>query len=64
MLTSYVLLTYHKAIVVEQLIISGRYQDVSNVLRDELRMIEKLDAEDAHRLEARGTSHTSKVWRH
>jgi putative addiction module CopG family antidote len=50
--TRNVVLTDHQAIVVVQLVTSGRYQNASEVLRDGQRMIETRDAEDAFRLEA------------
>jgi antitoxin ParD1/3/4 len=45
-------LTNHQAIVVEQLVSSGRYQNASEVLREGLRLIEQREAEDASRLVA------------
>ena len=50
--TRNVVLTDHQAALVEQLVISGRYQNASEVLREGLRLVEQREAEDAHRLEA------------
>lgn len=50
--TRNIVLTDHQAAFVEQLVVSGRYQNASEVLRQGLRMIEQREAEDAARLEA------------
>jgi len=50
--TRNVVLTDHQAALVEQLVQSGRYQNVSEVLREGLRMVEQRDTEDAYRLAA------------
>ena len=50
--TRNVVLTNHQAVLVEQLITSGRYQNASEVLREGLRLVEQREAEDAYRLEA------------
>lgn len=49
--TRNVVLTNHQASFVEQLVSSGRYQNVSEVLREGLRLVEQREAEDASRLE-------------
>lgn len=48
--TRNVVLTEHQAYFVEQLVMSGRYQNASEVLREGLRMIEHRESEDAMRL--------------
>lgn len=50
--TRNVVLTDHQASLIEQLVISGRYQNASEVLREGLRLVEQREAEDAYRLEA------------
>jgi antitoxin ParD1/3/4 len=50
--TRNVVLTDHQARLVEQLVISGRYQNVSEVLREGLRMVERRESEDELRLAA------------
>ncbi|NBY25989.1 MAG: type II toxin-antitoxin system ParD family antitoxin [Betaproteobacteria bacterium] len=50
--TRNVVLTNHQAVLVEQLVTSGRYQNASEVLREGLRLVEQREAEDAYRLEA------------
>jgi antitoxin ParD1/3/4 len=50
--TRNVVLIDHQATLVEQLVTSGRYQNASEVLREGLRLVEKREAEDAHRLGA------------
>ena len=50
--TRHVVLTNHQAVLVEQLVTSGRYQNASEVLREGLRLVEQREAEDAYRLEA------------
>ena len=50
--TRNVVLTDHQALLVEQLVASGRYQNASEVLREGLRLVEQREAEDAYRLEA------------
>lgn len=49
--TRNVVLTNHQASFVEQLVTSGRYQNVSEVLREGLRLVEQREVEDASRLE-------------
>ena len=48
--TRNVVLTDHQAALVELLVLSGRYQNASEVLREGLRMVEQRDAEEAYRL--------------
>ena len=50
--TRNVVLTNHQAVLVEQLVTSGRYQNASEVLREGLRLVEQREVEDAYRLEA------------
>ena len=50
--TRNVVLTNHQASLVEQLVISGRYQNASEVLREGLRLIEQRETEDVSRMEA------------
>jgi antitoxin ParD1/3/4 len=50
--TRNVVLTDHQAKLVEQLVASGRYQNVSEVLREGLRLVESRDAEEKVRLKA------------
>jgi len=50
--TRNVVLTDHQAMIVEQLVASGRYQNASEVLREGLRMIERRESEEAARLAA------------
>lgn len=50
--TRNVVLTDHQAHFVGQLVISGRYQNASEVLREGLRMLERRESEDALRLAA------------
>jgi len=50
--TRNVVLTDHQASLVERLVSIGRYQNVSEVLREGLRLVEQREAEDASRLEA------------
>ena len=50
--TRNVVLTNHQASFVERLVSTGRYQNVSEVLREGLRMVEQREAEDESRLEA------------
>lgn len=52
MLARNVVLTDHQATLVEELVISGRYQNASEVLREGLRLVEQREAENAYRLEA------------
>ncbi|MDR2239798.1 MAG: type II toxin-antitoxin system ParD family antitoxin [Zoogloeaceae bacterium] len=49
--TRNVVLTDHQAVFVEQMVLSGRYQNASEVLREGLRLIERREQEDAGRLE-------------
>lgn len=50
--TRNVVLTDHQAALVERLVSVGRYQNVSEVLRDGLRLVETREAEDKLRLQA------------
>lgn len=50
--TCNVVLTEHQATFVEQLVASGRYRNVSEVLREGLRLIETRETEEAARLAA------------
>lgn len=50
--TRNVVLTDHQALLVEQLVTSGRYQNASEVLREGLRLVERREEEDALRLSA------------
>lgn len=50
--TRNVVLTERQEEIIARLVDSGRYQNASEVLRDGLRLIERREAEDAHRLEA------------
>lgn len=50
--TKNVVLTDHQAHFVENLVVSGRYQNASEVLREGLRLIELREAEDKLRLAA------------
>jgi antitoxin ParD1/3/4 len=50
--TRNVVLTEHQEEFVERLVTSGRYQNVSEVLREGLRMIESREVEDRVRLKA------------
>lgn len=50
--TRNVVLTDHQAHFVEQLVASGRYQNVSEILREGLRLVERRETEDALRLSA------------
>ena len=50
--TRNVVLTDRQAELVQRLVSSGRYQNVSEVLREGLRLIETRDAEEKARLEA------------
>lgn len=49
--TRNVVLTDHQAALVERLVSVGRYQNVSEVLRDGLRLVETREAEDKLRLQ-------------
>jgi antitoxin ParD1/3/4 len=49
--TRNVVLTEHQEKVIEHLVGSGRYQNASEVLREGLRLVEQLEAEDAAKLE-------------
>jgi antitoxin ParD1/3/4 len=54
--TRNVVLTEQQAALVETLVGSGRYQNVSEVLRDGLRLLQRREAEETATLEAlRGT---------
>ena len=48
--TRNVVLTNHQAVLVEQLVTSGRYQNASEVLREGLRLLEQSEAEDAYQV--------------
>lgn len=50
--TRNVVLTDHQALLLEQLVTSGRYQNASEVLREGLRLLEQRESEDAYRLSA------------
>ena len=50
--TKNVVLTDYQAQYVNSLVASGRYQNVSEVLRDGLRLVERRDADERARLEA------------
>ncbi len=50
--TRNVVLTNHQAALVEELVSTGRYQNVSEVLREGLRLVERNEQEDALRLAA------------
>lgn len=50
--TRNVVLTDHQAALVERLVSVGRYQNVSEVLREGLRLVETREAEDKLRLQA------------
>ena len=48
--TRNVVLTNHQNSLVEQLVSSGRYQNASEVLREGLRFVERIEQENAARL--------------
>lgn len=48
--TRNVVITDHQAAFVESLVANGRYQNVSEVLREGLRLVESREAENAARL--------------
>jgi antitoxin ParD1/3/4 len=50
--TRNVVLTDQQAVMIEQLVHSGRYQNASEVLRDGLRLVRQREAEDEARLVA------------
>jgi antitoxin ParD1/3/4 len=50
--TRNVVLTDHQASFVEQMVASGRYQNVSEVLREGLRLVERHESEASARLSA------------
>ncbi|HSZ73870.1 MAG TPA: type II toxin-antitoxin system ParD family antitoxin [Rhizomicrobium sp.] len=50
--TRNVVLTDHQAKFVEKLVVSGRYQNASEVLREGVRLIEARDAEEEAKLKA------------
>jgi len=50
--TRNVVLTDHQNALVEQLVSSGRYQNASEVLREGLRLVERIHQENAARLSA------------
>lgn len=52
MATRNVVLTDHWEKVVNDLVLSGRYQNASEVLREGLRLLEKREAEEAAKLDA------------
>jgi antitoxin ParD1/3/4 len=47
----HVTLTDHQESIIEDLVRSGRYQDMNDVVREALRLLERREAEDAARLE-------------
>ena len=50
--TRNVVLTDHQAMMIEELVTSGRYQNASEVLREGLRMLEQREKEDVLKLKA------------
>lgn len=52
MATRNVVLTDHLEKVVNDLVLSGRYQNASEVLREGLRLLEQREAEEAAKLDA------------
>jgi len=46
-----VVITDHQAALIDRLVVSGRFQDASEVLRYGLRLVEQREAEEAARLE-------------
>ena len=50
--THNVVLTDHQARLVERLVVSGRYQNASEVLREGIRLVERQEAEREVRLHA------------
>ena len=50
--TRNIVLTDHQARLVERLVVSGRYQNASEVLREGMRLVERQEAEHAARLRA------------
>ena len=52
MVTRNVVLTDHQADFVERLVASGHYQNVSEVLRERLRLVESRETEEKVRLKA------------
>ena len=50
--TRNVVLTDHQAMMIEELVTSGRYQNASEVLREGLRMLEQREKEDDLKLKA------------
>ena len=52
MATRNVVLTDHLEQVVNNLVLSGRYQNASEVLREGLRLLEQREAEEAAKVEA------------
>jgi antitoxin ParD1/3/4 len=50
--TRNVVLTDRQQQMIESLVVSGRYQNASEVLREGLRLVEQREAEDAARLTA------------
>jgi len=50
--TRNIVLTNHQTHFVEQLVVSGRYQNASEVLREGLRLVERRESEDDLRLTA------------
>ena len=50
--TRNVVVTEQQAVMIDQLVRSGRYQNASEVLRDGLRLVRQREEEDAARLEA------------
>ncbi len=54
MATRNVVLTEHQHELVEELVRSGRYQNASEVLREGLRLLERVEAEEAAKAAALG----------
>jgi antitoxin ParD1/3/4 len=50
--TRNVVLTDHQEKVIEAFVDSGRYQNASEVLREGLRLVERREAHEIHKLEA------------
>ena len=50
--TRNVVLTEHQARLIERLVVSGRYHDTGEVLREGVRLVERQEAEHEERLRA------------
>ena len=50
--TRNVVLSHHQATLIARLVASGRYQNASEVRREGLRLVERVEAEDKIRLNA------------